>query len=144
MNYLILVSHGDFAKGLKSSVGMFAGDKVDQVIALGLADGQSMDAFMEMCRKMLLQINEADSLLVLADIVGGSPLTAVSSVLAELGKLDSALILGGMNLPMALTATVLKDSLTGQDLLEAILKEAQAALQVADMSFATETVEEDI
>ena len=37
----------------------------------------------------------------LADIVGGSPLTTAATVLEEAGKLDGALILGGMNLTMA-------------------------------------------
>ena len=52
-----------------------------------------------------------DSVLVLADIVGGSPLTTAATVLEEAGKLDGALILGGMNLTMALTAVVMKDVL---------------------------------
>lgn len=36
MKYLLLVSHGDFATGLKTSLAMFAEDKIDQVIAVGL------------------------------------------------------------------------------------------------------------
>ena len=36
MKYLILVSHGGLAEGLKSSLSMFASDKVDDVIAIGL------------------------------------------------------------------------------------------------------------
>lgn len=36
MKYLLLVSHGDFATGLKTSLAMFAEDKIDQVISVGL------------------------------------------------------------------------------------------------------------
>ena len=36
MKYLILVSHGGLAEGLKTSLAMFAGDKMNQVIAVGL------------------------------------------------------------------------------------------------------------
>ena len=43
MKYLVLVSHGGFAKGLKTSLAMFAGDKMDRVIAVGLEEGKSVD-----------------------------------------------------------------------------------------------------
>ena len=44
MKYLVLVSHGGLAEGLKTSL-MFAGDKMDQVIAVGLKEGKSVDDF---------------------------------------------------------------------------------------------------
>ena len=34
MKYLILVSHGGLAEGLKTSLAMFAGDKMNQVLSL--------------------------------------------------------------------------------------------------------------
>ena len=43
MKYLVLVSHGGLAEGLKTSLAMFAGDKMDQVIAVGLKEGKSVD-----------------------------------------------------------------------------------------------------
>ena len=36
MTYLVLVSHGDFARGLKNSLGMFAGDEIEKVRVFGL------------------------------------------------------------------------------------------------------------
>ena len=66
-------------------------------------------------RESISGLTADDSVLVLADIVGGSPLTTAATVLEEAGKLDGALILGGMNLTMALTAVVMKDVLDGDD-----------------------------
>ena len=43
MKQLILVSHGSFADGLKTSLAMFAGDKIDQVMAVGLKEGEDVD-----------------------------------------------------------------------------------------------------
>ena len=43
MKYLLLISHGEFSIGLKTSLAMFAGDKMDQVIAVGLKDGTTVD-----------------------------------------------------------------------------------------------------
>lgn len=129
MKYLVLVSHGGFAEGLKTSLAMFAGDKVDQVIAVGLQNGKSVDDFAIDFKAAMAPLKEDDSVVVLADIVGGSPLTTACGVLEELGKLDTAVVLGGMNLPMALTSVVMKDALEGDDFVAAVLPEAQAALQ---------------
>ena len=103
MKYLILVSHGGLAEGLKTSLAMFAGDKMNQVIAVGLKEGKSIDDFAVDFRESISELTADDSVLVLADIVGGSPLTTAATVLEEAGKLDGTLILGGMNLTMALT-----------------------------------------
>ncbi|WP_422804175.1 PTS sugar transporter subunit IIA [Streptococcus sp. FT1-55] len=129
MKYLVLVSHGGFAEGLETSLAMFAGDKMDQVIAVGLQNGKSVDDFAIDFKAAMAPLKEDDSVVVLADIVGGSPLTTACGVLEELGKLDTAVVLGGMNLPMALTSVVMKDALEGADFVAAVLPEAQAALQ---------------
>jgi len=97
MKYLVLVSHGGLAAGVQSSLKMFAGDKTDQVIAVGLQEGKSVDDFAVDFTQALDGLSTDDSVLVLADIVGGSPLTTAASVLADIGKLDSAVILGGLN-----------------------------------------------
>ena len=139
MKYLILVSHGGLAEGLKTSLAMFAGDKMNQVIAVGLKEGKSVDDFAVVFRESISELTADDSVLVLADIVGGSPLTTAATVLEEAGKLDGALILGGMNLTMALTAVVMKDMMEGADLAQVILSEASTALQ----EFALAPVEGD-
>ena len=141
MKYLILVSHGGLAEGLKTSLAMFAGDKMSQVIAVGLKEGKSVDDFAVDFTQALSGLSVDDSVLVLADIVGGSPLTTAASVLADIGKLDSAVILGGLNLTMGLTGLVMKDILDGKDLAQAILSEATAALQ--EFEVVSDTADED-
>lgn len=143
MKYLILVSHGGLAEGLKSSLSMFASDKVDDVIAIGLKDGESIADFSVGVKNVIGSLNENDSVLVLADIVGGSPLTTVATVLEEFGKLENATILGGMNLTMALTAVVMKDILTGSELVSTILNESSSALQEFEVGSDDNLNEED-
>jgi PTS system N-acetylgalactosamine-specific IIA component len=75
MKYLVLVSHGGFAAGLKSSLAMFAGDKMDQVIATGLENGKSAAEFREVFKEAISPIQAEDEMVLLADIIGGSPLT---------------------------------------------------------------------
>ena len=143
MKYLILVSHGGLAEGLKSSLSMFASDKVDDVIAIGLKDGESLTGFSVEVKNVIASLDENDSVLVLADIVGGSPLTTVATVLEEFGKLENATILGGMNLTMALTAVVMKDILTGSELVSTILNESSSALQEFEVGSDDNLNEED-
>lgn len=142
MKYLLLVSHGGFAEGLKTSLAMFAGDKMEQVIAVGLKDGKTVDDFAKDFRQAISGLTADDSVVVLADIVGGSPLTTACSVLDEVGKLDDAIVLGGMNLPMAITSAVMKDMLEGDAFVQAVLAEAQAALQ--EFKIVSDDEEDDI
>ena len=144
MNYLVLVSHGGFAQGLKASLAMFAADKIDQVIAVGLENGQSVDEFALVFREAVSGLTADDSVVVLADIVGGSPLTTALGVLEEKGLLQTATVLGGMNLPMAITSAVMKDRLEGPDLGAAVLPEAQAALQEFKVVQTEEEEDDDI
>ena len=144
MRYLVLVSHGGFAKGLKTSLAMFAGDKMDQVIAVGLEEGKSVDDFALDFKDAIADLNETDEVIVLADIVGGSPLTTACGVLEEVGKLNTSVIIGGMNLPMALTSLVMKDALEGADFVNAVLPEAQAALQEFKVVLEDDDEDDDI
>ena len=82
MKYLVLVSHGEFAAGLKTSLMMLAGQR-DDVIASGLPDGKTADEFAEIFKESVKDIHEDDEIVLLADIVGGSPLTTALNVLAE-------------------------------------------------------------
>ena len=144
MNYLVLVSHGGLAQGLKSSLAMFAAEKMDQVIAVGLENGQSVDEFAVVFREAISGLSTEDKVVVLADIVGGSPLTTALGVLEEKDLLQTATVLGGMNLPMAITSAVMKDMLEGLDLVAAVLPEAQAALQEFKVVQTEEEEDDDI
>ena len=120
MKYLVLVSHGEFAAGLKTSLMMLAGQR-DDVIASGLPDGKTADEFAEIFKESVKDIHE--------DIVGGSPLTTALNVLAEKGLMEKTTTIGGMNLPLALTSVLMKDTLQGDAFVQAVLSEATTALQ---------------
>lgn len=146
MKYLILVSHGEFAEGVKTSLEMFAGDAVKQVCALCLHNGKSAAEFKSMVEEFLdeQQFKAEDEFVVLADIIGGSPLTTFLDVFAARGYLERAVILGGMNFTMALTATVSLNSMSRQELAKSALSEAQAALKEYKVPSAETDDEDDI
>jgi PTS system N-acetylgalactosamine-specific IIA component len=80
-------------------------------------------------KEAISPIQAEDEMVLLADIIGGSPLTTALDVLGEMNRLESTVVVGGMNLPMALTAAVMKDALDGDALATTLVSEATTALQ---------------
>ena len=104
MRYLILVSHGTFAPGLHNALGMMAGSDREDIRSTSLLDGMDVDTFRANFAELLGDITPEDEIILTADIIGGSPLTTALDVLTEKGLLGKTLAIGGMNLPLVLTA----------------------------------------
>ena len=128
MFYVLMVSHGEFAPGLHTAVKMIAGDR-DTVLSTSLKDGMGADEYAANVEKLVANITPEDKLVVLAAIMGGSPLTTAMNVLAEKGLLANTKAFTGMNLPMALTVILAGEGLEGSDLSEAVLGETRTAVQ---------------
>ena len=120
MRYLILVSHGTFAPGLHNALGMMAGSDREDIRSTSLLDGMDVDTFRANFAELVGDITAEDEIILTADIIGGSPLTTALDVLTEKGLLARTLALGGMNLPLVLTAAF-ADADTPLDALEAEL-----------------------
>ncbi|WP_455559173.1 PTS sugar transporter subunit IIA [Agathobaculum hominis] len=123
MRYLILVSHGTFAPGLHNALGMMAGSDREDIRSTSLLDGMDVDTFRANFAELVGDITPEDEIILTADIIGGSPLTTALDVLTEKGLLSKTLAIGGMNLPLVLTAAFadadtpldeLEDELTGE------------------------------
>ena len=104
MRYLILVSHGTFAPGLHNALGMMAGSDREDIRSTSLLDGMDVDTFRVNFAELVKYITAEDEIILTADIIGGSPLTTALDVLTEKGLLGKTLAIGGMNLPLVLTA----------------------------------------
>ena len=120
MRYLILVSHGTFAPGLHNALGMMAGSDREDIRSTSLLDGMDVDTFRANFAELVQDITPEDEIILTADIIGGSPLTTALDVLTEKGLLALTLAIGGMNLPLVLTAAF-ADADTPLDELEAEL-----------------------
>ena len=120
MRYLILVSHGTFAPGLHNALGMMAGSDREDIRSTSLLDGMDVDTFRANFAELVQDITPEDEIILTADIIGGSPLTTALDVLTEKGLLARTLAIGGMNLPLVLTAAF-ADADTPLDELEAEL-----------------------
>ena len=109
MKYVVLVSHGTFAPGLQSVLEMLAGGGREDIISVGLEDGMSADRFVEKLAQATEVISAEDEVILLGDILGGSPLTQAADLFTRKGLESQTICFGGMNLGMALTAVLDKD-----------------------------------
>lgn len=129
MKYVVLVSHGTMAPGLHDALEMLAGGGREDILSTSLENGMSSTVYVENVRKCISKITKEDEILLFGDLVGGSPLTNAANVVAESGLLDRTVILGGVNLPLALSAVLMKDTMDTKDLVEMLLTEAREELR---------------
>ena len=126
MKYVILVSHGKFANGLNDALSMLAGNRED-ILSVGLENGKSVDEFVALFTEKVKDISNDDEVILLGDIIGGSPLTNATNVLVNKGI--KTVILGGMNLPLALTTVLMKDTVSLDEIANQVLEQALMAMQ---------------
>ena len=143
MKYLLIVSHGTMAPGVKSVLEMLLG-KRDNVLAYSMEDGVSADDFVANLKKVIEPVTPDDEVVVLGDIIGGSPLTNTLNTLTEKGLLPHTIAFGGVNLPMAISAIMANEDGLDDDALRAqVLGESAAAIKEVELAIADED-EEDL
>ena len=143
MKYVVLVSHGTFAPGLKSVLAMLAGGEREDVISVGLEDGMSADTFAEKFQEAISGIN-AEEIILLGDIIGGSPMTNALEQISKKGLEEQTVVFGGMNLAMALTATLMKDDVDTELLKDSLISEAKNAIKEFVLESGADDEEDEI
>lgn len=125
MKYVLLVSHGTLAPSLHETMREFFLGEREDLLHVNMKEGMGPDAYIEEVRRVLNAVKPEDDLIVLADLLGGSPLTYASYVIHEMGLLPQAWFLGGMNLPMAVDIMMKKDTMSTWYLMNHFVDEAR-------------------
>lgn len=133
MRYLILVSHGTFAPGLHNAVGMMAGAGRKDIRSTSLLDGMDVDTYRKAFAELVADITAEDEILLFADIIGGSPLTTAMEVLTEKGLVANTAAIGGMNLPLVLTAAFADADAPLAQVAAEIMEEGRGQLKPFDL-----------
>lgn len=142
MKYVVLVSHGMLAPGLHNALKMLAGEEHEDILSTSLENGMGSDTYADNFRKLISGITKEDEILLFGDLVGGSPLTTAANVIAEQGLLDRTTMHGGMNLPLVLSAVLMKDAMDTEELFATLLPEARE--EIKEFRIACEESEDDI
>lgn len=129
MKYVFLVSHGMFAPGLHDTLLMLAGSEHTDIISTSLKNGIGADEFAENVRECISGITEDDEIILFGDIVGGSPLTTTANVIAERGLMSKTIMVGGMNLPLTLSAVLMKDTMDTAEMIAGLIEESRDELK---------------
>lgn len=133
MKYVILVSHGFFAQGLRSAILMMTG-KRDDILSTSLEDGMGTNQFEDNFVKLIEPITQDDEILLFSDILSGSPFTKSIEVLNNRGLFDKTTVFAGMNMPMVLTAVLMKDNIEKAELIEATLSEGRLGVTLFELN----------
>lgn len=141
MKYVVMVSHGEFAPGLHSAVKMMTGER-DDVLSTSLKDGMSADEFASNFEALISEITTEDEVVLLADILSGSPFTNALNVLDQKGLMPKSLVIAGMNMPLAITAVLMKDNMDLVALKDVLLSEGRTGL--VDFTVASNDDDDDI
>ena len=96
---VLLLSHGKLAEGVYETLKLFYGENLEQVSFLGLyEDGETdIESYENNVRKAIRKLNDGSGVVVLTDLLGGTPYNKSS-----LFRKKDVVILSGLNLNMAL------------------------------------------
>lgn len=142
MKYVFLVSHGTMALGVHDALRMLAGEGRADICSTSLENGMSSEVYAENVRKCVREMKEADEILLFGDLVGGSPLTTAANVIAEQGLLNRTAMIGGMSLPLVLSAVLMKDTMDTKELVSMLLLEARE--EIKEFHIENEETEDEI
>ena len=96
---IMLVTHGDFARGIMDGAEMLVG-KSEKLECVVLRPGDEFGVFQRRIAERVKELDEGEGVLLLADLLGGSPYNAAALTM-EQGNIEC---LTGLNMSMLLTA----------------------------------------
>ena len=100
---LVLATHGPLAEAFVSSGKLIVGN-IGNVAHLGLFHGDSIEQFEQKVYKAIEQADEGDGVIVLTDLLGGSPCNVTAKAIGRLYKEKKLECFYGINLPIFLEA----------------------------------------
>ena len=94
---ILLLSHGDMAKGMVNSCKLFFGEDITQISSATLQVGDSVEKFDELLENKIKEVDSGDGVICLVDLLGGTPSNRSILVMNEKIK-----VITGMNFTMLL------------------------------------------
>lgn len=119
MTGIVLVGHGLLAEGLKNAVEMIVGPQ-ERLIAIGMEPGSDVAQLRLRIEEAVMQLRQGDDVLILTDLLGGSPANASFSLMSI-----GIPVLCGANLPMLLEILTQREHLPLPELTRSALQAAK-------------------
>ncbi|CVN86910.1 glucuronyl hydrolase [Streptococcus pneumoniae] len=135
---IVLVGHGHFATGIYSSLQLIAGNQ-ENVEAIDFVEGMSAD---ELKQKILLAISNEEEVLILSDLLGGSPFKVSSTIMGE-NPAKTMNVLSGLNLAMLMEAVFARMAHSFDEVVNKSVVAAQGGVVNGKELFSTDAEEEE-
>lgn len=125
---LILCSHGPFAIGLLQSLEMLAGN-ASNLSAFSLEPGDDVNVYRQAIVSQLEAYPKGS--IVFVDLFGGTPCNQMLQYVQESGHVIE--MVSGMNLPMLLSAVIMRKTLKGSDLSVSLIADGKQSVDRIDI-----------
>lgn len=124
MTGIVIVSHGDLGRELLVAAELICG-KQDKVATLGLHAEDAIEALPGRIAEAIDRVNDADEVLVLVDLFGGSPGNATLRCLAQ----RDFECISGVNLPMLLEVLMQRETMGARELADLAVQAGHQGVQ---------------
>lgn len=122
---VLIATHGDMAKGMYDAIDMICG-KPESVDYISLQRGQDSEAFGKELSNKIEELDTGDGVIVLADLMGATPMNQSSLLLFNNEKLN---VITGVNLPMVAVAVMERDCVNNlQELIDKVIEDGKESI----------------
>ena len=97
---ILVVSHGGFAESLISAAQVIVG-RLHRVKGISIRPKDRKEEVKDRIRKRIAEVNDGDGVVILTDVMGGTPTSLSLSFLGE----EKVEVVTGVNVPMLLTVS---------------------------------------
>lgn len=106
---VVLITHGDMAKGMSTSIDLIIGEQ-EQFEAVGLYEGVDFEEFKEKVGKAIESVNTGDGVMAIVDLFGASPYNSVAYNMTKFKEKNIPIrLITGANLPMMIELLLARD-----------------------------------
>ncbi len=123
---ILIVTHKELAEALISVCDLILGHQ-DAVLPLSLDPNDPPEASRQQIERALDQVNNGDGVIILTDMLGGTPSNLTLPFLQE-GKVE---VVFGVNLPMLMTLAQKRQSKNLKELALALKQSGQKGISIA-------------
>ena len=96
MVFIMIIAHGGLAESLIASATHMLGSQPERLLGLSVTGSAQTEAALEQARALALSIDDGAGVIVLTDMVGGTPAN-IATHLVRAGSIEGV---AGVNLPM--------------------------------------------
>ena len=132
MIYFLIVTHGDFGAYLLEAAEGIAGQAASGTRALSLSNRWGIQEIRDKLQKAVQEMASPDGLILLTDMLGGTPANTALSLVQNQDKIR---VLTGLNLYMLISGLTHRKDLSLEDLAQKMLEDGKKSILDAKSLF---------